>query len=102
MRHPGVHVLFSGPRAISRDADGRVRDEGIVSLAEYVDVPGPDGVAITIETDDRGDIHPAVYVRRGGRVDTDKVLDGHPMHEYRTDEHRKQLEDMIGGVLRGS
>jgi thioredoxin reductase len=89
-------------RAISRDPDGRVRDEGIVSLAEYVDASGPDGVAITIETDDRGDIHPAVYVRRRGRVDTDKTLDGHPMHEYRDDAHRRQLDDMIDGVLRGS
>ena len=89
-------------RAVSRDPDGRVRDEGIVSLAEYVDVAGPDGVAITVETDDHGDIHPAVYVRRQGRVDTDDVLDHQPMHDFRTDDHRRQLRDMIEGVLRGS
>ena len=89
-------------RAISRDPDGRIRDEGIVSLAEYVDVAGPDGVAITVETDDSGDIHPAVYVRQLGRVDTDNVLDGDPIHEYRRDGHRDQLRAMIDGVLRGS
>ena len=32
----------------------RVRDEGIVSLADFVDAAGPDGVAITVETDDDG------------------------------------------------
>ena len=89
-------------RAISRDPDGRVRDEGIVSLAEYVDVAGPDGVAITVETDATGDIHPAVYVRQRGRVDTDNVLEHEPLHDFRTDGHRSQLRDMIDGVLRGS
>ena len=61
-----------------------LRDEGIVSLADYVDEAGPDGVAITVETDDRGSIHPAVYVRRRGRVDADAVLDEGPLTEYRT------------------
>jgi thioredoxin reductase len=89
-------------RAISRDPDGRFRDEGIVSLSEYVDVAGPDGVAITVETDATGDIHPAVYVRERGRVDTDNVLEHEPMHDFRTDGHRSELRDMIDGVLRGS
>ncbi|HKZ91846.1 MAG TPA: NAD(P)-binding domain-containing protein [Candidatus Limnocylindrales bacterium] len=86
-------------RALSRDPDGVIRDEGIVSLAEYVDTAGADGGAITVETDDRGDIHPAVYVRRRGRVDVDAVLEGSPLHEYRTVEHRAQLRSLIGDVL---
>ena len=49
-----------------------------MSLADFVDSDGPDGVAITVETDDTGDIHPAVYVRRHGRVDADAVLDCEP------------------------
>jgi hypothetical protein len=85
--------------ALSRDADGVVRDDGIVSLAEYVDTVGPDGAAITVETDDRGDIHPAVYVRRRGRVDGDATLDGSPLTDYRTAEHRAQLTALIGDVL---
>ncbi len=85
--------------ALSRDPDGRVRDEGIVSLAEYVDTPGPDGAAITVETDDRGSIHPAVYVRRHGRVDADAVLDESPLTDYRTPGHRTQLRALIGDVL---
>jgi len=85
--------------AISRDADGRIRDEGIVSLAGYVDASGPDGVAITVETDDEGDIHPAVYVRRRGRVDGDARLASSPLHEYDGVEHRAQLGSLIGDVL---
>jgi thioredoxin reductase len=86
-------------RALSRDPDGRVRDEGIVSLADYVDAEGPDGVAVTVETDDRGDIHPAVYVRRRGRVDGDAVLDASPMHDYRTAVHHSQLRSLIADTL---
>ncbi len=86
-------------RALSRDSDGSIRDEGIVSLAEYVDTPGPDGAAITVETDDLGSIHPAVYVRRHGRVDADAVLDQSPLTEYRTDSHSAQLRSLIGKVL---
>ena len=86
-------------RAISREPDGRFRDEGIVSLADFVDASGQDGVAITVETDETGDIHPAAYVRRHGRVDTDNVLEGAPMHDYRTEAHRAQLKELIAAVL---
>lgn len=85
--------------AISRDRSGVIRDEGIVSLAEYVDTAGPDGAAIAVETDDHGDIHPAVYVRRRGRVDADNVLEGSPLTDYRTDPHRRQLAALIGHLL---
>ena len=85
--------------SLSRDPDGVIRDDGIVSLAQYVDAAGPDGTAITVETDDKGDIHPAVYVRRRGRVDADAVLDSSPMTDYRSAEHRGQLRSLIAGVL---
>jgi thioredoxin reductase len=86
-------------RAISREGDGGLRDEGIVSLAEFVDTSGPDAVAIAVETDDSGDIHPAVYVRRRGRVDGDARLDSSPLHEYRTGEHRRQLLALARDVI---
>ena len=81
------------------DPDGVVRDEGIVSLAEFVDAAGPDGVAITVETDDRGDIHPAVYVRRRGRVDADARLASDPLLDFSGAEQRAQLASLIDGVL---
>jgi thioredoxin reductase len=85
--------------AISRDDDGTYHDEGIVSLAAYVDEPGPDGVAITVETDDHGSIHPEVYVRRRGRVDADAALDEAPLTEYRTPGHRGQLRTLLVDIL---
>jgi thioredoxin reductase len=85
--------------AISRDPDGLIREEGIVSLAEYVDMAGPDGAAITVETDDTGDIHPALYVRRRGRVDVDAKLDSSPLLDFRSADHRAQLGSLIADVL---
>jgi thioredoxin reductase len=85
--------------ALSREPDGRIRDEGIVSLAEFVDAAGPDGAAITVETDDRGDIHPAVYVRRRGRVDGDARLESSPLLDFRSPEHRAQLGALVADVL---
>jgi len=85
--------------ALSREPDGRVREEGIVSLAEYVDADGPDGAAITVETDDQGHIRPAVYVRRRGRVDADATLDESLLTEYRTPGHRAQLQALVADVL---
>jgi hypothetical protein len=85
--------------AVSLDRDGVIRDDGIVSLADYVDIAGADGAAITVETDDTGAIRPAVYVRRHGRVDTDAVLDGAVMTDYRTATHRSQLRSLVGDVL---
>jgi thioredoxin reductase len=86
-------------QALSRDADGTIHDEGVVALADYVDTAGPDGAAITVETDDKGDIHPAVYVRRRGRVDVDATLASSPLHEYRSPEHRAQLRSLVAEVL---
>jgi hypothetical protein len=63
-----------------------------------VDTAGPDGVAVAVETDDAGDIHPAVYVRRRGRVDSDGRLDGAPLHDYRTTAHERQLRDLLGDL----
>jgi hypothetical protein len=87
-------------RAVSRDPDGTLRDEGIVSLADHVDTAGPDGVAVTVETDAAGDIHPAIYLRKNGRVDADATLHGSPLHEYRTPDHRRALTDLLADLVR--
>ena len=85
-------------RAVTRDPDGAMRDEGIVSLAEFIDAAGPDGLAITVETDDRGDIHPTVYVRRHGRVDADTRLSGDPLLVFDGAEQRAQLASLLASL----
>jgi hypothetical protein len=74
-----------------------VRDEGILPLAWFVDAPGADAAAMTLEHTAEGEIRPAVYVRRNGKVEehvmaTDTILD------FETPEHRKQLRSLLGGL----
>ena len=75
--------------------DGTWRNEGIVPLQQFVDSGPRDGVAIAVETDPTGDIHPAVYVRRGNEV-AEHLLPSAPTHDYRGAEHRAQLEAILG------
>jgi thioredoxin reductase len=85
-------------RVVSFDPAQGIVDEGIEPLAHFVDTSGPDAVAVTVETDERNDIHPAVYCRRGGSVD-EHVLDSNLLHDFETAEHRKQLTGLLEGYL---
>ncbi len=85
-------------RVVSVDRSKGIRDEGILPLQFFVDSTGPDAVAIVQETDQAGDHHPAVYIRRGNQV-TEHVLDGDPLLDYRTPRHEKQLAALLDGLL---
>jgi thioredoxin reductase len=85
-------------RAVTFDPETGIVDDGVVPLAAFVDGVGADAAAVTIETDESGDIHPAVYLRRDGRV-TEHLLPGHPMLDFRTPEHRAGLEDLLKPFL---
>jgi thioredoxin reductase len=91
-------VLWNQPSflaaSVSFDPAAGIVDNGVVPLAAFVDGEGADAVAVTVETDDAGDIHPAVYLRRGSRV-TEHLLPGHPMLDFGTPEHRAALEDLV-------
>jgi hypothetical protein len=76
--------------------DGSITDDGVVPLQQFVDEAGPDAAAITVETDDTGDIHPAAYVRRGGSVE-EHVLAGDPLLRFEGDEQRSQLASALRG-----
>jgi hypothetical protein len=79
--------------------DAGIVDEGIVPLSHFVDSGGPDAVAATVETNDSGEIRPAVYIRRNGSVD-EQVLEGTLLHEFDTDEHRAHLSGLLKPLLR--
>jgi thioredoxin reductase len=85
-------------RVVSADRDRGIVDEGILPLQHFVDVGGPDAVAATVETDEHGTIRPAVYLRRANRV-TERTLDGDPLLDFATAEHRKQLADAVEPIL---
>jgi thioredoxin reductase len=86
-------------RAVSSDRD-RLRDEGIVPLADFVDRDTGNACAAAVEYDADGTIVPVVYVRRGARL-TEHTLPPHPLHQFGTDEHRRQLEAAVAPLLVG-
>jgi thioredoxin reductase len=103
-----LHELTAGPelwnqqsylaRVLTFEHDRGIVDQGILPLAHFVDSTGPDAVAVTMETDQEGDIHPAVYVRRGGRV-AEHTLPSDTMHEFEGTEHRRELSALLAGLL---
>jgi hypothetical protein len=86
-------------RTVSFDEDRGIVDEGIQPLQHFVDTNGPDAVAVAVETDAEGDIHPAVYVRRQGKVD-EQALPGSPLLDFQGPEHRAELEALLAEFLR--
>jgi thioredoxin reductase len=85
-------------RVVSVDRDRGIVDEGILPLQHFVDAGGPDAVAATVETDEGGTIRPAVYVRHENRV-SERILDGDPLLDFATAEHRKQLAAAVEPIL---
>jgi hypothetical protein len=85
-------------RVVDVDGAGRIRDEGIVPLADFVDRDGGDACAVAVEYDADGTIIPVVYLRRGGRL-MEHSLPPHPLHTFGTDEHRRQLTACLAPLL---
>jgi thioredoxin reductase len=85
-------------RVVSRSDDG-LRDEGIVPLEQFLDAGGEDAVAAAIEMDPRAIIYPAVYIRRGGRIE-EHELSSHPVHAFEGGEYRQELESRLKAFLR--
>jgi thioredoxin reductase len=89
-------------RAVSLDPAHGLRDAGIVPLADFVDHEGSAAVAIAVETDDTGDIHPAVYVRQPGRPAVETLLDSNPLHDFRTVQNRARLAELLRELTSGT
>ena len=85
-------------RVIEADGSGGAVDVGIVPLSHFVDSDGADAIAVTLETDATGDIHPAVYVRRGDAVG-EHLLPGDTLLRFDTGEHRAQLTSVLHGLF---
>lgn len=73
-------------------------DDGILPLAAFVDAPGSDAVAISVETDSSGDHHPAAYIRRDGRV-SEHALAPDPLHNFEGARYQADLADLLKGLL---
>lgn len=75
------------------------RDEGIWPLADFVDAPGPDAVAVTLEPNPDSSIYPVVYVRVAGAVE-ERLLDPDAMNEYRGSPHREEMAAILAPFMR--
>jgi thioredoxin reductase len=82
-------------RVVSLEADGRASDRGVQPLWHFVDDPGGDAVAVTIETDRAGVTFPVVYLRRGTRL-TETQLDPHPLNDFSGEEYERAVSALLG------
>ena len=81
-------------RVVGLDPARGATDEGFVPLAAFLDSGGPNAVAATIEANSEGAVYPVLYLRRDGRVG-ERALPGHPLHDFRTPEHRRALASLL-------
>ncbi|MFL5756671.1 MAG: NAD(P)-binding domain-containing protein [Chloroflexota bacterium] len=85
-------------RVVTLDPEEGIRDMGVQPLAHVLDSGGPDAVVMTVEADGSGAIFPVVYTRRDGAVE-EHPLEPHPLLDYRGQEHRRALADVVGRVV---
>ncbi len=85
-------------RVVVIDTDQGIFDDGIVPLAHFLDAPGPDAVAIALESNGRDDPYPAVYVRRKGAV-SEHLLEPNPLLDFEGPAHRKALMAALDHLL---
>jgi thioredoxin reductase len=85
-------------RQVTVERNGSLSDEGIVPLQQFVDGSGPDGIAIAVETDEAHDTHPALYVRKDGRVD-EHLVEGDVLLDFRGTDQRAQVTSVLKGWL---
>ena len=88
-------------RVISVSADDGIRDEGSMPLSHFLDVDGPNAIALTVEADGQGAIYPVAYIRRDGKVD-EHVLEPHPLNEFEGTTYRNQAGSLLELIAPGA
>jgi thioredoxin reductase len=85
-------------RIVSLKPDRGLIDGGILPLAHFLDTPGPDAVAVALETNGKDDPYPAVYVRAHGAT-SEHLLPPHALLDFEGADYRRQLADALGKAL---
>ena len=73
-------------------------DDGVWPLTHFLDAGTGDAVAATMEETAAGEIHPCLYVRRGGDVH-EVLLPPNPLLDYRTADNERQLAEALAPLL---
>jgi len=74
-----------------------VLDDGetdVLPLAHWLDNPGRQSVAVTVEMSAEGQISPAVYVSRDGDV-TEHLMEPHHLNDFEGEPYRRVLEALL-------
>ena len=87
-------------RVVSFGADG-ARDEGYQPLTHFVDASGPDAIAATTELLPDSSIAPVLYLRSGSAV-SEHAFQPHPLHDYESDEYRRELGHVLAPFARAA
>lgn len=82
---------------MSIDPAEGIADQEFVPLAHFLDAGGPDAIAATIEADSDGGVYPVFYLRRSGRTE-ERVLPGHPFHQFDSAEHQRAVASLLAEV----
>jgi thioredoxin reductase len=77
-------------RVFSVDADAGLVDDGIQPLTHFLDVDGPNAVAVTLEADGTGAIFPVLYTRIGGEI-RERAMVADPLLRYDGAEARQEI-----------
>jgi hypothetical protein len=85
-------------RVLLFDPERGIVDDGIVPLQHFADSDGPNGVAVAVEANPRGEIYPAIYVRKDNAL-SEHLLPPNPLLDFETAEHRAQLTAALTPVF---
>ena len=85
-------------RVLTVDPSAGIRDEGIMPLAQFLDAGPPNAIAACLEADGTSAIYPAIYLRRDGQT-SEHLMTPHPLLDYETDDARRQLAEILGGII---
>ncbi len=88
-------------RIVTVDPAEGIHDVGIEPLAHFIDAGGPDAIAIALESDQTGAVYPALYCRRGGRIE-EHLLEPHPLLDFEGAEYRRGVTSILDEFLPGS
>jgi thioredoxin reductase len=77
-------------RVFTVDPQAGLVDDGVQPLTHYLDVGGPDAVAVTLEADGTGAIYPVLYTRLRGEI-RERAMQADPLLRYDGPDARREI-----------
>jgi thioredoxin reductase len=87
-------------RVFSTDPRAGLVDDGVQPLTFFLDDPGPDAIAVTLEADGSGAIYPVLYTRTGGEIQ-ERNLEPDPLLRYDGPDVRASIASIVREIVPG-